>query len=296
MTTAIEKKPSITKFYLYGEAPREVDHNFLHIEKIADRSAPVDGHIRPHMHADLNHFFLITHGSGRIVHDDRQTEFAGACVVFMPAGVVHGFDFSDDIAGLVLTVATAYLQDLTEGRDEIAGLGDHLVVWPIAERHGLNGLRQWVLRLARELVWQARARRMAIEANILGFLADVQRLPQGGESLDSGPASPQRLLARFRREIERHFRSGRPLSRYLRDLGASEAQLRYACQSLGDKPPRQMIIDRRLIEAKRLLLYTGMTVSECAIASGFDDPGYFSRLFTRHTGRPPSTFRLNSPL
>ena len=47
----------------------------------------------------------------------------------------------------------------------------------------------------------------------------------------------------------------------------------------------------RLERAKELLQSTDLAVIEVAFASGFNDHGYFSRLFTREVGRAPTRFR-----
>jgi AraC family transcriptional activator of pobA len=52
-----------------------------------------------------------------------------------------------------------------------------------------------------------------------------------------------------------------------------------------------MLDDRALLEARRLLLYSQLSVVEIAYAVGFDDPAYFSRFFTRHIGQPPRAYR-----
>jgi transcriptional regulator GlxA family with amidase domain len=49
----------------------------------------------------------------------------------------------------------------------------------------------------------------------------------------------------------------------------------------------------RVQEARRLLLETAMSVEEIAEACGFENGFYFSRVFTRETGQPPSRFRKN---
>ncbi len=46
-----------------------------------------------------------------------------------------------------------------------------------------------------------------------------------------------------------------------------------------------------LLEAKRTLSYTNMTVAETAYYLGFADPAYFSRFFSKHAGQSPAAFR-----
>ncbi len=52
-----------------------------------------------------------------------------------------------------------------------------------------------------------------------------------------------------------------------------------------------MLDERALLEARRLLLYSNLSVAEVGYATGFEDPAYFSRFFARHTGRSPRDWR-----
>ena len=47
-----------------------------------------------------------------------------------------------------------------------------------------------------------------------------------------------------------------------------------------------------MLEARRLLAYTPAAVGAIAQQLGFDDPGYFSRLFTKRSGQSPSAYRV----
>lgn len=285
------KKPYIPVFYLYGEAPKDVAPHFLHLEEIAERSAPVHGQIRVHRHADLNHIFLITQGAGRILNEGTDIVFTGPQVLFIPAGLVHGFRFNAEIRGHVLTVASAYLTDLLRTHPDLA-LPPGLQAIPVADRRTLRLLRLWLNRLNRELFWHAPAQPAATEACLLGLMVDLYRLTlQSQHSRVTASAPQQRLLARFRELIDAHFTAPFALEFYLDKLRATEPQLRYACQKLGQKSPMQLIVNRRLIEAKRLLLYSDLSVSQCGQMAGFEDPAYFSRLFKQQAGASPRAFR-----
>jgi len=49
--------------------------------------------------------------------------------------------------------------------------------------------------------------------------------------------------------------------------------------------------ERMLLEAKRNLVYTSMTISVVSYTTGFSDPAYFTRFFKRQTGMSPKEFR-----
>ncbi|HEY1121221.1 MAG TPA: helix-turn-helix domain-containing protein, partial [Haloferula sp.] len=47
----------------------------------------------------------------------------------------------------------------------------------------------------------------------------------------------------------------------------------------------------RLLDAKRLLLYSELSVAEIGYRLGFKDPSYFGRFFRRYESRTPAEFR-----
>jgi AraC family transcriptional regulator, transcriptional activator of pobA len=54
---------------------------------------------------------------------------------------------------------------------------------------------------------------------------------------------------------------------------------------------KELITDRVMLEAARLLRHTDRTVGEIAFEVGFSDPLYFSRAFKRSDGRSPQAYR-----
>ncbi|TIL78083.1 MAG: helix-turn-helix domain-containing protein, partial [Mesorhizobium sp.] len=99
------------------------------------------------------------------------------------------------------------------------------------------------------------------------------------------------LGGRLRRLIDRHFRDDWPVERYVEELGTTRHLLDKAARQVLGAGVRQAIGDRRLIEAKRLLLFTIRTVEDIAYETGFNDPAYFSRFFRQGVGLPPATWR-----
>jgi AraC family transcriptional activator of pobA len=74
-------------------------------------------------------------------------------------------------------------------------------------------------------------------------------------------------------------------------LNVTPAQLRAASLEVTGKPPVRVLDERILLEAKRTLTYTNMTIAETAYSLGFSDPAYFSRFFSRLAGESAGSFR-----
>ena len=69
------------------------------------------------------------------------------------------------------------------------------------------------------------------------------------------------------------------------------ARLNAACRARLGTTASGLLHDRVITEAKRWLIYTGMSVAEIGYALGFEDPAYFSRFFSKRTGQPPGRVR-----
>lgn len=84
-----------------------------------------------------------------------------------------------------------------------------------------------------------------------------------------------------------------PLSvaQHARRAGMTVAELRRAVQTVGAVGPKEYLLSVRLNEAKELLAASELPVAAVARRVGYEDPAYFTRIFTRRVGVAPSVFR-----
>ncbi|MFJ9614650.1 helix-turn-helix domain-containing protein [Streptomyces noursei] len=73
--------------------------------------------------------------------------------------------------------------------------------------------------------------------------------------------------------------------------GMTPAELRTAVRRGAGCSPKDYLLGIRLGRAKELLVATELPVAAVARRVGYDDPAYFSRLFTRRVGLAPARFR-----
>ncbi|WP_419994094.1 helix-turn-helix domain-containing protein [Streptomyces boninensis] len=73
--------------------------------------------------------------------------------------------------------------------------------------------------------------------------------------------------------------------------GMTTAELRTAVRRAAGCSPKDYLLGIRLSRAKELLAATELPVAAVARRVGYDDPAYFSRLFTRRVGTAPVRFR-----
>jgi AraC family transcriptional activator of pobA len=98
-------------------------------------------------------------------------------------------------------------------------------------------------------------------------------------------------VQRYRALIELHLRRHQPLGFYAAQQQVTSDHLSRNCRAASGLSALDLLHDRVLLEARRLLAYTSAPVAEVARDLGFDDPSYFSRFFARRAGHAPQDYR-----
>ncbi|MFA7946650.1 helix-turn-helix domain-containing protein [Pseudomonas brenneri] len=260
-----------------------------HCESIPERSQLHDWDIKPHRHGDLVQLLYVQGGSAELEVEGVINRVETPSLQVVPALSVHGFRFSQDIQGHVLSLAQPWVDQLSAVLDS-PPLG-RAGCYPVAgQKRYLDTLFD---SIAQEYCEQAAGRELMLQSLVSALLVWV-----GRRSLDLSRAeSPlqdrgREHLQGFHRLLEVHFREHRPIEHYAGELGISAAHLNAVCRRLAGQSALQLINQRLLLEAKRCLVYTAMTINQVADSLGFSEPAYFSRFFKRGSGLSPKVFRL----
>lgn len=123
------------------------------------------------------------------------------------------------------------------------------------------------------------------------FLLQAERemRKQGFEEMKPSPNLD--LLLSFKEMLERDFQKEKSVKRYSSELNISDKQLHKATTTLLEKTPKQIIDERILLEAKRLLVHSSQSIKEIAYELGYEEPTNFIKYFRKHTSNTPAEFR-----
>ena len=98
-------------------------------------------------------------------------------------------------------------------------------------------------------------------------------------------------LMEFVNLVNENYNKGCTVSEYARKMHVSTRTLSDLTSQQLNKTPSQMIQERIILEAQRLLLHSNLNVGQVGYRLGFDDPSYFVKYFKKHTNTSPSDFR-----
>ncbi|MEP6869434.1 MAG: helix-turn-helix domain-containing protein [Novosphingobium sp.] len=278
-----DRPATIPSYVLYGEEAGANPTGFGHIETIAERSLLHDWEIAPHRHRDSVQVLFLSAGEVAVTLDGHVSRHVGPCHVTIPAGAVHGFRFSPQTCGYVLTLGQEFARRSEGPGDPLAKLlteGGRGPLPPDTARR-INVLADELLALARN--WPGSGGPFHALAEAL--LRSLPVSSSGGESGDD------RRLALFRHLVEVHLAEHRPVSFYAASIGVTERTLGRLVQRRLGCTPKEAVHRRLVLEARRLLRYTNASVAQVADELGFDDPSYFSRFYLRMTGNRPARER-----
>ncbi|MGF7041623.1 helix-turn-helix domain-containing protein [Mucilaginibacter lappiensis] len=96
----------------------------------------------------------------------------------------------------------------------------------------------------------------------------------------------------FSQLVEWHYTKHHTVANYADLLNISPKALNKRITRYSNTSPNDIIKNRIIMEAKRLLVHTTLSVKEIGYKLGYDDPSYFIRLFAKQADASPQSFRI----
>lgn len=252
--------------------------------------------IHPNLHTAHRHTFyhivLFTKGGGHHSIDFEEFPVADGQIYFMAPGQVHSWSFEGDIDGYIVNFSPSLLQSFLADQD-------YPDRFPFMQGNAKDSVIQLsgtaldeVVACFRHIIAEAgNGPSMAgdmICAQLIILLILVNR---------HCPAQPARpsgsyvTLSNFRKLVNAHFATMRLPKEYAAMLYITPNHLNAICNDLLGQPAGEVIRDRVLLEAKRLLVNVEISISEIAYRLSFADNSYFTKFFKKYTGITPEEFR-----
>ena len=247
----------------------------------------------PHRH-NYYHLLWMTRAEGTHMLDFEHFDVRDHSVFFVSPGQLHAWASSVRPQGYVINISAAFFVQMFPRADDIAQFPffhlacDTPVMYLTPAEH--DELLPLLQEIEREIQDRGEGRFDIVRSYLLVLLTRLRRLyPLTDAVRASGPSYA--LAKRFMLLIESEYLKLTSIGQYAQALDVSERQLNEAVKSTVARTAGQVIQDRIVLQAKRLLCNSDLPIADIAYQLNFEDPAYFARFFKRHTQRTPGEFR-----
>lgn len=264
---------------------------------LVSRFAPyLDAHKNlffPHRHS-FYHLVLFTHGAGTHSIDFERFDVKPGQIYFMVPGQVHSWHFEGLTDGYIINFSEAFIQSflLQPGYlDSFSffngNLKDAVVNLPADTFATAKELFEQIIH---EIMKPAPSGSDMVRLLMLQIFIHVNRLnsnPVGWGKLSYN----QTLLKNYQKLIEQHYADIKLPKDYAELLYITPNHLNAVCKDLLDLSAGELIRNRTLLEAKRLLTNPQLNISDISLRLNFSDNSYFTKFFKKTEGVTPEEFR-----
>lgn len=246
-----------------------------------------------------HHFFqllFITEGSGIHTIDFANYTIEKGDLYILAPGQVHKWLFHPSTKGYVINFTADFFASFLIRNDYLKdfsffiGNGNNS---RIKQNSFFNFIERSFIKIDNEYHDKERGSLDLIRLYLLTLFHELEKgLGQQNEALFQNKVHIE-LLKHFDKYIEQYYIEKRLPKDYALLLFVTPNHLNAVCKKVRGMSAGEVIRNRVLLECKRLLTNSSLSISEIAYALNFTDNSYFSRFIKKHTGKSPEVFRKN---
>mgnify|MGYP000079480171 CR=1 FL=1 len=248
----------------------------------------------PHRH-DYYTVILIEQAAGEHLVDYQTYTFQPLEVYFISPGQVHQVVARTKPRGWVFTFSRDFLVENNIPESFITninlfqpfGESPPLKIDKVTFERLLDIIRQMQECLPMELSYRSRALGALLQLFLIHCNNSSNLNPTHLDEENSGVC----ILRDFKHLVDARYHQWHKVNDYAAEVHLSPKYLSQTVKQYTGKSAKEFIQDRLVLEAKRLLLHTDLSVKEVAYKIGFEEPLHFSAFFKKKAGVSPSSFR-----
>ena len=288
-----DRRPTIRDLPFRHNTKPTLGFEILSLADIYDRASRglIDHSLETPQRPAFHMIYLGTRGKGHIVVDFTPTPVGAGFLTFVAQGRVHHFLPEPGVDAVLMVFSPEFLDLEPRAVDPLRAPA---VLSPAWERPALAvGKDPEMTRLVAMLEAEHARPGDSLQAPILQALlrAVLLRAERLARASDRPP--PPTELARFFTIVERDHLTTRSVAHYAKHAGLSTRTLGELLVQHTGRSTKQVIDGRVVLELKRLLAHTDLSVKELADRAGFAEPTNLVKFFKLHTNTTPQAFRLS---
>jgi AraC family transcriptional regulator, transcriptional activator of pobA len=244
----------------------------------------------PHKH-DFFLVILFTQGKGKHEVDFETFKIEKGSLFVLKPGQMHYWELSDDIEGFVFFHTREFFDKgfISLSIQDFNFYSSFQVApyYKLKEKP-LNKIQSLMNELVLEYKTEAYFQSQKIHALIVLVYIEISR--ENNPLVNIKNQTYLTKLRQFEDLIETNYRNMKFVKEYAFKLNITEKHLNRVTKSCIGKTSTQLIAERIILEAKRMLIYSKLNVTQIGEELGYFDSSYFVRFFKKNTGVTPHVF------
>lgn len=247
----------------------------------------------PHKH-NFYHLVLFTEGSGSHTIDFERFTVKPWQIYFMIPGQVHGWDFKGHTDGYVINFSAQFINTLLLKADYLAQFiffsgqaGNSVIDIPAQSRQAIQLIMEQIISESETNAYMSAD---MVRALMMQLFILIERIGEKHLYQDTTPYN-YTLLKNFQKLIEDNYTRLKLPKDYAALLYITPNHLNALCADILGTSAGELIRNRIILEAKRLLVNLDLGISEIAYRLNFADNSYFTKFFKKYTRLTPEEFR-----
>jgi AraC family 4-hydroxyphenylacetate 3-monooxygenase operon regulatory protein len=284
--------PNIDLGQAYDQHYIDSDIHYESLEKLANffgRNMPI------HHHDRFYQLHVILTGTIHVNLDEKNYVVEAPMFFLTPPTVPHAFITDSNAKGHVITARQQLVWQLMESMMTTGWNKSNFIVSPLcvslSPEKNTNHLLTLLRLIAKENLRSGVEQELALKALLQLILIDISRLADQGQPQQKTRKEDIRIFHRYNQLIENHYKEHLTLSQYAEKMSITAARLNEICRRLSGLPSKRLIMDRLIQEARRLLSFSSISITEIGYEIGFKDPSYFARFFRKNMGITANQYR-----
>lgn len=238
----------------------------------------------------------ITKGCGTHSIDFVEYSYTAGDLIVIPKNRVHSFRVNHEIEGYMININEPVFFERGEKRDmDMLAFFESPYGKPIfpidISKNTTN--RQLIDLIYKEyLIPEDENSNDLIKTLFLAFVYAIRR--ENKDKIRQFSESMYRYYYEYQELVEENFTKIKSVDEYAKLIGLSKKTINAACRECVDVSAKQLINDRIILEAKRLIVCGELKNYEISELLGFDEPTNFANFFKRYTGMSMREFSKNN--
>ena len=259
---------------------------------IAELNCPADGY-DPELYKDYVKVFFIKRG-GNIQIDFREYQLEQDALFFISPNQWYSLQESTSTGLLLYYNRDFYCVELHDSEVSCDGILFHNAFdVPVVYLDAAQSLE--IQRILNDIRSELSGNENTMEEMIRVLLKQIiiksTRIWKQANHAEAESTGDLEFARRFSQLVEWNYTTKHAVADYAELLNMTPKALSKRLAKHSSVTPNDIIKNRIILEAKRLLAHTALSVKEIGYKLGYEDPAYFIRLFTNHAGLAPQQFR-----